>query len=61
VQDGYHEMLMGDEKTGMTDGIIDWIKARVDKSWQQQGQQQQQEGELQRVPAAAEGPSGAKL
>jgi hypothetical protein len=58
VQDGYHEMLMGDERTGMTEGIIDWIKARVDKPWQQQGEQQ---GELQRVPAAAEGPSGAKL
>jgi hypothetical protein len=64
VQDGYHEMLMGDERTGMTEGIIDWIKARVDKPWQQQGEQQgeqQQQGELQRVPAAAEVPSGAKL
>lgn len=66
VEGGYHEMLMGDEKTGSTQGIIDWVRAHVDKPWEQQQQQKQgqaeeQQGDLQRVPAAAEGPSGAKL
>lgn len=57
VDGGYHEMLMGEEKTGMAQGIIDWLRARIDKPWQQA----QDEQGVQRVPAAAEGPSGAKL
>jgi hypothetical protein len=57
VDGGYHEMLMGEEKTGSTQGIIDWARAHADKPWQQQDGGEQ----VQRVPAAAEGPSGAKL
>lgn len=61
VDGGYHEMLMGEEKTGMAQGIIDWLRARIDKPWQQRQQAQEEEQGVQRVPAAAEGPSGAKL
>lgn len=68
VEQGYHEMLMGQERTGMTQGMIDWIRDRVGRHWQQQEGEQQQQGEeaaaqggMQRVPVAAEGPSGAKL
>jgi hypothetical protein len=61
VDGGYHEMLMGEEKTGSTQGIIDWLRARIDKPWQQAASAQEEEKGVTRVPAAAEGPSGAKL
>jgi hypothetical protein len=68
VEEGFHELLVGNERTDMTQGMIDWMRPRVDRPWQQQaeqGQEQeqavQQQGLVQRVAAAAEGPSGAKL
>jgi hypothetical protein len=49
VEGGYHEMLMGDERIGSADGIMAWMRQRLDKPWQQlqdddAQQQQQQEG-----------------
>lgn len=76
VEGGYHEMLMGEEKGGMTQGMIDWMRARCgggsgsskDGGQRQQQVQQQlvsggvgEEETSSRVAAAAEGPSGAKL
>jgi trans-aconitate methyltransferase len=63
VEGGYHEMLMGDEKVDSTQGIIDWVRAHVDRPWQQQGdeagrQQQQVRAQAQQV---AEAPADSRL
>ncbi|KAF6257581.1 hypothetical protein COO60DRAFT_1219251 [Scenedesmus sp. NREL 46B-D3] len=47
VEGGYHEMLMGDERVASADGIVAWMRQRVEQPWQQEQQedvQQQQEG-----------------
>jgi hypothetical protein len=51
VEGGYHEMLMGDERIGSADGIMAWMRQRLDKPWQQE--QQQQEGEEQQQQEGA--------
>jgi hypothetical protein len=47
VEGGYHEMLMGNERIGSADGIMAWMRQRLEKPWQQEQQEdaeQQQEG-----------------
>lgn len=65
VEGGYHEMLMGRERSRSADGIIAWMRAHVGGTpWQQQQQEESQQAMGGAAPPAAgvaEGPAGAKL
>jgi hypothetical protein len=53
VEGGYHEMLMGDERIGSADGIMAWMKQRLQRPWQQQDQQEEvQQADGAVVPVA---------
>uniref|UniRef100_A0A383WFB9 Serine aminopeptidase S33 domain-containing protein n=1 Tax=Tetradesmus obliquus TaxID=3088 RepID=A0A383WFB9_TETOB len=45
VEGGYHEMLMGEERIGSADGIMAWMKQRLERPWQQQQEEQQEDGQ----------------
>jgi hypothetical protein len=56
VEGGYHEMLMGAERTASADGIIAWMRPRA--AGKGSVQQAQQQGGAAAAAAAAEGPAG---